>query len=167
LITTCGTLALAKDELSTEDDVIDFNSPLTLRAQSEQVVDSLAKQGVRACVIRLPPTLHGEEDTRSFIDMMTVLASTQGQATYIGEGLNQWPTVHRQDASRLYRLALEKGVAGSRYHGVAEEGTAMKDIAEAIGQSLHLGTVSRTSEEAKDLGGILHLDMGIYNPTSG
>lgn len=167
LITTCGTLALAKSALSTEDDVIDFDQPLNIRCQSENVVDTLAKQGVRACVIRLPPTVHGEEDNRGFIRMMTEQASSQGHAFYIGEGLNHWPAVHRYDAAHLYRLALEKGVAGSKYHAVAEDGVTMKDIAEAIGQSLRLETVSKTAEEAKDLDSILRFVMVIDNPTSG
>jgi hypothetical protein len=41
--------------------------------------------------------------------------------------------VHRLYAAHLYRLVPEKGFAGARYHGIAEEGVPFRQIAEVIG----------------------------------
>ncbi|KAJ6187724.1 hypothetical protein N7519_002632 [Penicillium mononematosum] len=165
LVTTSGTLGLTKGKVSTEDEAIDYEDPMKIRAQNEKVVSELAEQNVRACVIRLPPTVHGDED-HAFMDRLASLARSQGNAIYIDAGLNRWPAVHRLDAARLYRLALEKGVAGSMYHAVGEEGVTMKDIAEAIGHSLDLPAVSKTLEETGSLDSFMSFVMSMDNPTS-
>ena len=56
--------------------------------------------------------------------------------------------MHRLDAAHLYRLALEKGSAGARYHAVDEEGIPFREIAAAIGRRLNLPVVSKSPEEA-------------------
>ncbi|KAJ5384523.1 hypothetical protein N7517_002434 [Penicillium concentricum] len=165
LITTSGTLGLSKGQLSTEDEVIDYEQSMNIRARNEKVISRLAEQNVRACVIRLPPTVHGEED-HAFVDRLAALAHSQGNAIYVDEGFNRWPAVHRHDAARLYRLALEKGVAGSIYHAVAEEGVPLKDIAAAIGQNLDLPAVSKSVEEMGSLDGFMSMVMSLDNPTS-
>ncbi|KAJ5163587.1 uncharacterized protein N7500_005417 [Penicillium coprophilum] len=176
LITTSGTFGLSKgSEPSTEDEIIDYEQSMSIRSRNEKVVSRLAEQDVRACVIRLPPTVHGEED-HAFIDRLVALAHSQGNAIYLDEGLNRWPAVHRHDAARLYRLALEKGVAGSKYRAVGEEGVRLKDIAEAIGQNLGLPAVSKSLEEmgkldgftptAGTLDGFISMVMGLDNPVS-
>ncbi|MGH7137695.1 MAG: hypothetical protein ACREHD_18260, partial [Pirellulales bacterium] len=58
--------------------------------------------------------------------------------------------VHVLDAAHLYRLALEKGTAGARYHAVAEEGVTVRDIAEVIGRGLKVPVVSMPSEKAAE-----------------
>jgi len=74
--------------------------------------------------------------------------------------------VHRLDAARLYRLVLEKGVAGGRYHGLAEEGIAFRDIAGVIGRRLNLPVVSKTPEEAASHFGWFAHFAGMDNPAS-
>ncbi len=84
----------------------------------------------------------------------------------IGDGLNRWPAVHRLDAARVFRLALEKGEAGSRYHAVADEGIPVRVLAAVIGRRLHLPTGSKTPEEAAGHFGFLAMFFGLDAPSS-
>lgn len=152
---TSGVAGLAPGRLGTEEDApAPDSSP---RAASEGLALGFAARGVRAGVIRLSPSTHGEGDHHGFVPINVRLAREKGFAAYIGEGANRWAGVHRPDAARLYRLALENGVAGSRYHAVADEGVSTREIAEVIGRHLNLPVRSLSTVEGKDhFGWIAH-----------
>ena len=97
---------------------------------------------------------------------MIALAREKGISAYVGDGLNRWPAVHVLDTPALYRLALEKGVAGARYHAVAEEGVSLREIAEAIGKGLKVPVVAKSPEEAAGHFGFLGFFVGVDCPTS-
>jgi nucleoside-diphosphate-sugar epimerase len=77
------------------------------------------------------------------------------------------PGAHVTDVARVFRLALEKGKAGARYHAVAEEGVALRDIAEVIGPRLGLPVDSITPEEAPAYFGWLTQLAELDLPASG
>jgi nucleoside-diphosphate-sugar epimerase len=152
LVTTFGTIGLAhaalrSDRLATERDAPAPDSPGYARAIAEATVESLASRGVRASIIRLAPSVHGDGDT-GFVPQLIAIARKKGKAAYVGDGANRWGAVHRADAARLFRLALEKGVAGARYHGVGDEAVPVRAIAETIGRKLNLPAVGIAAKDA-------------------
>jgi nucleoside-diphosphate-sugar epimerase len=138
---------LAHRRTFTEDDALDPSTGAAHRLPSERAALSLASRDVRASVVRLPPSVHGDGD-RAFVPELVRIARETGVSAYVGDGRNRWPAVHRLDAARLYRLALEKGAAGATFHGVAEEGVPTRDIAEVIGRRLNVPVVSQSPERA-------------------
>ncbi len=144
LIVTSGSLiAQAQGPLATEDDQGKPNFP----RRSEEAALALAARGIRASVLRLPPSVHGNGD-HGFVPYLISIAREKGISAYVGDGLNRWPAVHRLDAAHLYRLVLEKSSAGAKYHGVADEGVPTREIAEVIGRHLNVPAVSKSREEA-------------------
>ncbi|MBC6609814.1 SDR family oxidoreductase [Hymenobacter sp. BT507] len=145
-IATSGFASLTQSgELMTEEDTRNPNVPAM--RQSEDAALALVNQGVRAMVVRLAASVHDAGD-HGFVPTLINIAREKGEAAYIGDGRNRWPAVHRLDAARLYRLALEQGVAGARYHGVADEGITLHDLAAVIGRHLQVPVVSKLPEEA-------------------
>jgi nucleoside-diphosphate-sugar epimerase len=144
LIVTSGT-GLLPGAVAPEETLPPHDSPIPRR--SEQTAQALVAKGVRAMTVRLPPTTHGAGD-HGFVPRLIAIARDKGAAAYIGDGDNPWPAVHRLDAAKLYRLVLENGDAGARYHAVAEEGIPFRDIAGVIGRRLNLPVVTKTHEQA-------------------
>jgi nucleoside-diphosphate-sugar epimerase len=162
LIITSGTLVVQRQgPLATEEDVPNPTFP----RKSEEATLTLAARGVRASVLRLPPSVHGNGD-HGFVPHLISIAREKGVSAYIGDGLNRWPAVHRLDAAHLYTIALEKSSARGQYHGVADEGIPTREIAEVIGRQLNVPVVSKSREEAADHFGWIALFFGIDGPAS-
>ena len=163
LVISSGILGLANNRIATEQD--QANLEKLPRGLAEEITVSFSSKDVRSSVIRLPPSVHGKGD-HGFIPRIIAIAREKGVSAYIGDGLNRWPSVHRVDVAQLYRLALEKGAAGSRYHGVADEGIPFRDIAEVIGKQLNLPVVSKPIEEAIGHFGFLGRFIQFDSPAS-
>jgi nucleoside-diphosphate-sugar epimerase len=166
LIITSGTGLLAgSGQVATEDASPPAASNAMPRVASEEAAAAAVERGVRALVVRLPPSVHGDGD-HGFIPALIGIARQKGVAAYVGEGLNRWPGVHRLDAARLYRLALEKGTGNGRYHAVDDQGISMRDIAQVIGKHLNIPVVSKSPQEAAEhFGWIAHF-AAFDNPSS-
>lgn len=147
LVITSGTALIAPGRPVTEDDAATSDNPSAVRAPSEEVALAAADRGVRSSIVRLSPSVHGPGDY-AFVPALIDIARRTGVAAYVGEGTNRWSAVHRLDAARLFRLALEKAAPGTRLHGVAEEGITVRAIAEAIGEGLGVPVRSIAADEA-------------------
>lgn len=161
LLVTSGTLGLPPGRPGTEEDTPADGYPRL----SEPAGLAAVAHGVRAMVIRLPPSVHGDGD-HGFVPALIAHARAQGQAIYVGDGANRWPAVHRLDAARLYRLALAQGTAGARFHGAADEGIPVRTIAEVIGRRLGVPVVSKTAAEAVALLGFIGHVLAMDGPVT-
>lgn len=147
-VITSGTMMLTfvipPVQMGTENDVVDDSVP---RGAAENTALALAERKVRSSVVRLAPCVYGDT-MAGFVSALTYIASIKGVSAYVGDGRNRWPAVHRLDAARLFRLALESAPAGSLLHGVGDEGIPLRDIATVIGRHMNLPVVSLSREEA-------------------
>jgi nucleoside-diphosphate-sugar epimerase len=166
LIVTSGTAIVGPTpgRLATEGDAPYTGPRAVPRVASELAADSVAKRGVRVSVVRLPQ-VHDPEK-QGLVTYAIAVAREKGASVFVGEGANRWPAVHRLDAARLYRLVLEKGVSGARYHAVAEEGVPFRDIAEAIGRRVNVPVASKSAEEAMQHFGWLRDFVAMDSPAS-
>ncbi len=147
-----GMIGLKAGGVATEDDGLVptaavRSNPAGQRAATALLTLSLAGTGVRSSVLRFPPTVHGDGD-HGFVATLVAIARERGVAGYVGDGTNRWPAVHRSDAARLVRLAVEAAPAGSVLHAVGEEGVAFREIAEVMGRQLGLPTASVAPADA-------------------
>ncbi|WP_026440814.1 SDR family oxidoreductase [Acidocella facilis] len=147
LVTVFGTMGMEAGQTAKEEQEPDPRSPGWMRSQTEAAVKGWAARGVRATMVRLAPSVHGEGD-HGLVPRLIATARKHKSSAYVGDGENRWSAIHRLDAARLLRLALEEGQPGARYHGVADEGVPFRQIAEVIGRRLNLPTVSMTPGQA-------------------
>ena len=150
-------VGVAQGRAATEDDPPFSPTPAFPRA-SEATAVAFMERGVHASVMRLPQV----HDTvkQGLITYLIAIARTKGVSAYIGDGANRWPAAHVTDVAQLYRLALENGTAGARYHAVVEEGVPLKDIATAIGRGLNVPVISISQEQAQEHFGFLGFFAG-------
>ncbi|MEV6423970.1 SDR family oxidoreductase [Streptomyces sp. NPDC051662] len=166
LVVASGTGGVTPGRVATERDMPTLDgSPISLRAATARAVLALAPRGVRSSVVRLSPTCHGEGD-QGFMATLVAIARAKGVSGYLGDGANRWPAVHRLDAARLFRQAVEKAPAGSVLHGVAEEGVAIRDIAEVIGRHLDVPVTSVAPQAAAEHFTWLSAFLGHDSPAS-
>ena len=149
-IVTSGTLLVAPGRLATEEDPVTPGLPRV----SETAGLAFAARGVRAMAVRLPQ-VHGGDGKCGLVNWILDIAREKGVSAYIGDGGNRWSGAHRLDVAHLYRLALEKGLAGKSYHAVADEGVAVRDIAEVVGRHLKLPVASIAPEKASEHFGMM------------
>src|SRR5437660_4029940 len=150
LIVTSGTaVVFTPGRLATEEDAPTPSSAGMPRSASEEAAASMVARGVCVSVVRLPPSVH-DRVRQGLISYLIAIAREKGVSAYVGDGLNRWPAVHVLDTAGLYRLALEKGSAGARFHAVAEEGVPLRDVAGAIARGLKVPVVSKSPGEAAD-----------------
>jgi nucleoside-diphosphate-sugar epimerase len=160
-----ASMAMKPGRLATEDDVYDPKAVGAPRGASEDTMRTLASLGIRTAIVRLPPVVHGAGD-HAFALRLIQSARKKRESAYVGDGHNRWPAVHRIDAARLFRLALEKGPAGATYHGVAEEGVPFREIAELIGRRLNVPVISKSPAEAARQFSFMSPFIAVDNPVS-
>jgi len=152
LVLASALLGLKVGRVATEDDGLVPSAevranPAGRRSATALLTLSLAGTGVRSSVLRFPPTVHGDGD-HGFVATLVDIARQRGVAGYVGDGTNRWPGVHRSDAARLARLAVEAAPAGSVLHAVGDEGVAFRQIAEVMGRHLGIPTASVAPADA-------------------
>ncbi|MFD6530589.1 SDR family oxidoreductase [Streptomyces sp. NPDC060184] len=147
LVIAAGILGLAPGRVATEEDgqptgraggagtEAAASGPAGRLANSHAAL-AFADRNVRASVVRLPPTVHGDGD-HGFLAAVVAIAREKSVSGYVADGAARWPAVHRDDAARLFRLALENAPAGSTLHAIGDQGVPIRAVAEVIGE--HLG----------------------------
>ena len=149
---------------ATERDEIIAAGPIAARIANMRTALAAADRGVRASLVMLPRSVHGDGERHGFIPQLIALARAKGVCGYLGDGASRWPAVHVRDAARLYRLAVEQAPAGAVLNAVDDEGVPVREIAEAIGRHLNLPARSLPAEE---FAGMLVYLLGTDMPASG
>ena len=139
LIVTSGTpMGIAVPGQPATEDHFNADHPNPRKA-SELAAEALLSRGVNVAVVRLSQ-IHDAEK-QGLVTELVARARETGVSAYVGDGANNWSAAHVSDTTRLYRAALERGVAGARYHATAESCIPFRDIAQAIGQRFGLPVI--------------------------
>jgi nucleoside-diphosphate-sugar epimerase len=156
LVITSGTGRFEPGIVVTEDQAAD-EATAGARGLSEQLAFSYGSRGVRVSSVRLPPSVHGDED-HGFVPALIAIARKTGRSCYIGDGSNRWPAVHRLDAARLFGIAVERATAGTVLHAVGDTGIPTREIAGVIGRKLGVPVEPAPPEHFDWLGRFYALD---------
>lgn len=160
LVVTSGAFAIDASGVASEENEARAGHP---RVTETAAIEASAR-GARVALLRLG-VVHGDGD-RHFLPALIALARAKGISAYVGDGAQRWPMVHVRDAAEAYRLTLERGVAGARYHAIAEEGVAVRDIAAVIARKLGIPLVAQSPEEAAAHFGVLAPFVSADRPTT-
>jgi nucleoside-diphosphate-sugar epimerase len=164
LVITSGTgMGTAEPGRLATEDVINIDNP-NPRVASELAGAQMSAAGVKVVTVRLPQ-VH-DPRMQGLVSPYILISREKGGAAYVGEGANRWPAAHVDDVARLYRLAVEQGEAGERFHAVGEEGVTARDIATVVGAGLGVPVVSLTPEQAGEHFGWLGLFVAMDMPAS-
>lgn len=163
LLIASGTLGLAPGRIGSEDDMPD--PAVHPRVGNAAHTLGLVHRGIRPLVVRFAPTVHGTGGDHGFVATLATIAREKGVAAYIGAGANRWSAMHRLDAAKLVRLAIEKAPPGV-LHAVGEEAIATRDIAAALGAFLGVPTLSIPAEQAAAHFGWIAGFFGLDAPAS-
>ncbi|QUD90070.1 SDR family oxidoreductase [Phenylobacterium montanum] len=147
LVVTSGLTAATPGRASTEADPAQTEGMGAVRGRPEALALEASQSGVRSMVVRLAPSVH-DRGQQGLVSQLIETARRTGVSAYVGDGGERWPAVHRRDAARLFRLALERGQPGQRLHAVGEEGVSLRAIAEVVGERLGLPTRSVDFDDA-------------------
>ncbi|MEV6647103.1 SDR family oxidoreductase [Amycolatopsis sp. NPDC051371] len=158
LVAASGTPSVPGGVATERDDPAGFGL-VAGRMDNARAVVKTAESGVRASVVRLPRSVHGEGDAHGLITRLIAAGKQKGIAAYVGDGTARWPAVHVLDAAHLFRLALEQAPAGSVLHAVGDEGVAIRDVAEVVGRRLGLPVTSVEADDLGFLGALLAIDQ--------
>ena len=137
----------ARPQSATEDD--DVPSIIRCRASRSSARSPPPRAACTPSVVRLPQ-VHDRDKAGLVPFLIAVGAAKRRVSAYVGDGPEPLvAAAHRFATPSLYRLALEKGAAGARYHAVEEEGIALKAIAEAIGRGLKVPAISMSPRRGR------------------
>jgi hypothetical protein len=95
LVVTSGTLGLTPGHLATEEDLHDPGRPS--RGPSEEAALAMVSRGVRASVVRLPPSVHGDGD-HGFVPQLMGIARKKGVSS-------ECPTIRPEPSARVIKAA--------------------------------------------------------------
>jgi len=161
LVVTSGAFAIdAQGVASEQDDARAGGHPRV----TESAAATASAGGARVALLRLG-VVHGDGD-RHFLPALIAIARAKGISAYVGDGAQAWPMVHVRDAAEAYRLTLERGAAGARYHAIAEQGVAVREIAAVIARKLEIPLVAQSPEEAAEHFGVLAPFVSANRPTT-
>jgi nucleoside-diphosphate-sugar epimerase len=158
LVIASGT-PIVPGRASTEKDPPLTDGPVGRRGRTAQAVIDLATRGVRSAIVRLPRSVHAQGQRSGFASLLVETARRTAVSGFVGDGAQRWPAVHRLDAARLFRLALERADPGGVVHAVGDEGDSMRSIAEVIGRVLGLPVQSVPADSFGHLGSVFALDQ--------
>ncbi|KAI8631813.1 NAD dependent epimerase/dehydratase [Xylariaceae sp. FL1651] len=161
-IDTSGTAVVAPDanDGETDEAAPAHPNPINGRLQCEQHALGLAGRGdgVRVCVIRLPPFVYGRggSGVRLFMGVFAGL----GAVVRVGDGRARTCVVHVDDAARAYLLAarhacVQPGRVQDIYNVTASTEVSFRDLTDAMAAALGLPVREMETAEATETAGPL------------